>query len=214
MSRRPSVRARGRHDAGRRRDDDRAVALAPGRSGSGGACGSTGATRPIRRLLHLARWVALYVVVNQIAYFVIIVFNGRVPGGRVRGLLAGVHLLLAAARDRRGVDLHRAAAEPRGTLDRPRPRRRARALLAGAPRHRGGDAARRRRLRGARGTDRRAARELRPDDRGRHRSCSVARSRRSPSGCRSSRRSSCSHVPSTRRRTPGPRRSPTSPSRW
>jgi putative peptidoglycan lipid II flippase len=35
----------------------------------------------IRRLLHLARWVALYVVVNQIAYFFIIVFNGRVPGG-------------------------------------------------------------------------------------------------------------------------------------
>ena len=38
----------------------------------------------IRRLLHLARWVALYVVVNQIAYFFIIVFNGRVPRGRVR----------------------------------------------------------------------------------------------------------------------------------
>ncbi len=35
----------------------------------------------VRRLLHLARWVALYVVVNQIAYFFIIVFNGRVPGG-------------------------------------------------------------------------------------------------------------------------------------
>jgi putative peptidoglycan lipid II flippase len=35
----------------------------------------------IRRLLHLARWVALYVVVNQIAYFFIIVFNGRIPGG-------------------------------------------------------------------------------------------------------------------------------------
>jgi putative peptidoglycan lipid II flippase len=35
----------------------------------------------VRRLLHLARWVALYVVVNQIAYFFIIVFNGRVDGG-------------------------------------------------------------------------------------------------------------------------------------
>src|SRR3954451_318265 len=35
----------------------------------------------VRRLLHLARWVALYVVVNQIAYFFIIVFNGRVEGG-------------------------------------------------------------------------------------------------------------------------------------
>jgi putative peptidoglycan lipid II flippase len=35
----------------------------------------------IRRLLHLARWVALYVVVNQIAYFFIIVFSGRVPQG-------------------------------------------------------------------------------------------------------------------------------------
>jgi putative peptidoglycan lipid II flippase len=35
----------------------------------------------VRRLLHLARWVALYVVVNQIAYFFIIVFSGRVPDG-------------------------------------------------------------------------------------------------------------------------------------
>jgi putative peptidoglycan lipid II flippase len=35
----------------------------------------------VRRLLRLARWVALYVVVNQIAYFFIIVFNGRVDGG-------------------------------------------------------------------------------------------------------------------------------------
>ncbi len=35
----------------------------------------------VRRLLGLARWVALYVVVNQIAYFVIILFNGRVGLG-------------------------------------------------------------------------------------------------------------------------------------
>ena len=35
----------------------------------------------VRRLLSLARWVALYVVVNQIAYFVIILFNGRVGLG-------------------------------------------------------------------------------------------------------------------------------------
>jgi putative peptidoglycan lipid II flippase len=35
----------------------------------------------VRRLIHLARWVALYVVANQIAYFFIIVFNGRVNGG-------------------------------------------------------------------------------------------------------------------------------------
>ena len=40
----------------------------------------------IRRLLHLARWVALYVVVNQIAYFFIIVLNGRVPGGAGYGV--------------------------------------------------------------------------------------------------------------------------------
>ena len=35
----------------------------------------------IRRLIHLARWVALYVVVNQIAYFFIIVFNGHISDG-------------------------------------------------------------------------------------------------------------------------------------
>jgi putative peptidoglycan lipid II flippase len=35
----------------------------------------------VRRLIHLARWVALYVVANQIAYFFIIVFSGRVNGG-------------------------------------------------------------------------------------------------------------------------------------
>jgi len=35
----------------------------------------------VRRLINLARWVALYVVVNQIAYFFIIVFNGHVSGG-------------------------------------------------------------------------------------------------------------------------------------
>jgi putative peptidoglycan lipid II flippase len=35
----------------------------------------------VRRLLSLGRWVALYVVVNQIAYFVIILFNGRVGVG-------------------------------------------------------------------------------------------------------------------------------------
>jgi putative peptidoglycan lipid II flippase len=35
----------------------------------------------VRRLLGLARWVALYVVVNQIAYFFIIVFNGHVATG-------------------------------------------------------------------------------------------------------------------------------------
>jgi putative peptidoglycan lipid II flippase len=35
----------------------------------------------VRRLLVLARWVALYVIVNQIAYFFIIVFNGRIGVG-------------------------------------------------------------------------------------------------------------------------------------
>jgi putative peptidoglycan lipid II flippase len=35
----------------------------------------------VTRLLRLARWVALYVIVNQIAYFIIIVFNGRVGVG-------------------------------------------------------------------------------------------------------------------------------------
>jgi putative peptidoglycan lipid II flippase len=35
----------------------------------------------VRRLIHLARWVALYVVVNQIAYFFIIVFNGHISDG-------------------------------------------------------------------------------------------------------------------------------------
>jgi putative peptidoglycan lipid II flippase len=35
----------------------------------------------VRRLINLARWVALYVVVNQIAYFFIIVFNGHVSDG-------------------------------------------------------------------------------------------------------------------------------------
>jgi putative peptidoglycan lipid II flippase len=35
----------------------------------------------VRHLLGLARWVALYVVVNQIAYFGIILFNGRVGVG-------------------------------------------------------------------------------------------------------------------------------------
>ena len=33
----------------------------------------------VRRLLRLARWVAIYVIANQIAYFVIIRFSGRVP---------------------------------------------------------------------------------------------------------------------------------------
>lgn len=35
----------------------------------------------VRRLVGLARWVALYVVVNQIAYFVIILLNGHVGVG-------------------------------------------------------------------------------------------------------------------------------------
>jgi putative peptidoglycan lipid II flippase len=35
----------------------------------------------VRRLLGLARWVALYVIANQIAYFFIIVFNGHVGIG-------------------------------------------------------------------------------------------------------------------------------------
>jgi putative peptidoglycan lipid II flippase len=35
----------------------------------------------VRRLINLARWVALYVVVNQTAYFFIIVFNGHVSDG-------------------------------------------------------------------------------------------------------------------------------------
>ncbi|MDP9184920.1 MAG: murein biosynthesis integral membrane protein MurJ [Actinomycetota bacterium] len=35
----------------------------------------------VRRLLALGRWVALYVIVNQIAYFFIILFNGRVGVG-------------------------------------------------------------------------------------------------------------------------------------
>jgi putative peptidoglycan lipid II flippase len=35
----------------------------------------------VRRLISLARWVALYVVVNQIAYFFIIVFNGHISDG-------------------------------------------------------------------------------------------------------------------------------------
>lgn len=35
----------------------------------------------VRRLISLARWVALYVVANQVAYFFIIVFTGRVNGG-------------------------------------------------------------------------------------------------------------------------------------
>src|SRR4029079_2115659 len=35
----------------------------------------------VRRLLSLGRWVALYVVVNQIAYFVIILFNRRLGVG-------------------------------------------------------------------------------------------------------------------------------------
>ena len=35
----------------------------------------------VRRLLVLARWVAVYVIVNQIAYFFIIVFNGHVATG-------------------------------------------------------------------------------------------------------------------------------------
>ena len=33
----------------------------------------------VRRLLHLARWVVVYVVANQIAYFIIIRFSGRIP---------------------------------------------------------------------------------------------------------------------------------------
>jgi putative peptidoglycan lipid II flippase len=35
----------------------------------------------VRRLLSLARWVALYVIANQVAYFFIILFNGRVGLG-------------------------------------------------------------------------------------------------------------------------------------
>ena len=35
----------------------------------------------VRRLLHLARWIAVYVIANQIAYFVIIVFSGRIGEG-------------------------------------------------------------------------------------------------------------------------------------
>jgi putative peptidoglycan lipid II flippase len=35
----------------------------------------------VRRLLHLARWVAVYVIANQIAYFIIIVFSGRIGTG-------------------------------------------------------------------------------------------------------------------------------------
>ena len=35
----------------------------------------------VRRLLHLARWIAVYVIANQIAYFLIIVLCGRIPGG-------------------------------------------------------------------------------------------------------------------------------------
>ena len=33
----------------------------------------------VRRLLHLARWVVVYVVANQIAYFIIIRLSGRIP---------------------------------------------------------------------------------------------------------------------------------------
>jgi putative peptidoglycan lipid II flippase len=33
----------------------------------------------VRRLLHLARWVVVYVIANQIAYFIIIRFSGRIP---------------------------------------------------------------------------------------------------------------------------------------
>ena len=35
----------------------------------------------VRRLIHLARWIAVYVIVNQIAYFVIIRFSGRIGVG-------------------------------------------------------------------------------------------------------------------------------------
>ena len=121
----------------------------------------------IRRLLHLARWVALYVVVNQIAYFFIIVFNGRVPGGgyavysQAFIFFSPPHAIVAVLISPR---CRRASPDAGPTATSAA----ARALLAGAPRHRGGDAARRRRLRGARGTDRHPARELRADDRGRH----------------------------------------------
>jgi len=33
----------------------------------------------VRRLLHLARWVVVYVIANQIAYFIIIRLSGRIP---------------------------------------------------------------------------------------------------------------------------------------
>jgi putative peptidoglycan lipid II flippase len=35
----------------------------------------------VRRLIHLARWVAVYVIANQVAYFVIIMFSGRIGVG-------------------------------------------------------------------------------------------------------------------------------------
>ncbi len=63
----------------------------------------------VRRLGKLALWVVVYVVANQLAYVVIIVFTGKFAG-RLPDLRERVHPLPAPARDRGGLDLHRAPA--------------------------------------------------------------------------------------------------------
>ena len=70
----------------------------------------------VRRLGKLALWVVVYVVANQLAYVVIIVLTGKFPPGGYQVYVERVHLVPAPARDRGGVDLHRAPSADVRTL--------------------------------------------------------------------------------------------------
>ena len=164
----------------------------------------------VRSLVRLGAWVAVYVAANQLAYFVIITLNNRHRAGLLHGLRAGVRVLLAAPRDRRRLDLHRAPARHGRTVVRRRTRPGWPSSATGgsatprcscSPRRPGSWRSRGRSSPSLPGTGRWG----RPT-----RSSWPTRSGRSPSGCRSSRRSSSSRGRPTRPSTAGRRRCSTS----
>ena len=161
----------------------------------------------VRRLGKLALWVVVYVVANQLAYVVIIVFTRKVPPERVPDLLERVHPVPAAPLDRGGVHLHRAPPAHVEPMGRRRRRRAANVLLARDPRHDRGDRSGGARLHRARGADHAPAAAARASAARRTWKTSHTRCRRSRWVCRSSRCSNCSRGPSTRCRTRGPPRS-------
>ncbi len=144
----------------------------------------------VRRLGKLALWVVVYVVANQVAYIVIMVFTGKFER-RLPDLRERVHPLPAPARDRGRVDLHRAPAADVRPMGGPRHRRVAHVVLARGTRHRRRHRARRRSAIWRSRSPSSASccntgAPMRTTPR-----TSRTRCRRSRWGCRSSRRSSC-----------------------